>query len=49
VTSVTVARLDRVRMRRGDYVVGQVDDADLFEIRLAAARSFGIDGPTPGR
>jgi uncharacterized protein YifN (PemK superfamily) len=43
VTSVAVARLDRVRVGRGEYSVGRVSDEELRRIRLAAALSFGVD------
>ena len=43
VTSVSIARLDRARIGRGEYLVGHVDDQELRQIRLAAARSFGVD------
>lgn len=44
VTSVAFARLDRVRVGRGEYLVGHIDDEELLRIRLAAALSFGVDG-----
>ena len=45
VTSVAYARLDRVRVGRGEYFVGHVGDDELRRIRLAAALSFGVDVP----
>jgi uncharacterized protein YifN (PemK superfamily) len=43
VTSVSIERLDRVRLGHGKYGVGHVDEEELRQIRLAAARSFGVD------
>ena len=43
VTSVSIARLDRARIGRGEYLVGHIESEELRQIRLAAARSFGVD------
>jgi len=43
VTSVALARLDRVRVGRREYFVGRIGDEELRWIRLAAAVSFGVD------
>lgn len=43
VVSVALSRLDRIRLPRGRYVVGRISAAELRELRLAAARSLGVD------
>jgi mRNA interferase MazF len=44
VVSVSFDRLSRIRASAGHYIVVRVPDEDLRRIRIAAARSFGIDG-----
>jgi len=47
VTSVAIARLDRIRLGHGNYGVGHIEEEELQQIRLAAARSFGVDASGP--
>ena len=44
VMSVSLDRLSRIRASAGHYTAGSVHEEDLRRIRIAAARSFGIDG-----
>jgi uncharacterized protein YifN (PemK superfamily) len=41
--SVSYARLDRIRLQSGKFLVGFVSDADLRQIYRAVAYGFGID------
>jgi uncharacterized protein YifN (PemK superfamily) len=42
VASVAFGRLDRIKIGRGNYQVGYVSMDQVREIRLCAARSFGV-------
>jgi uncharacterized protein YifN (PemK superfamily) len=45
--TVSYARLDRVKVRRGTYQIGHVSMDQVRAIRLAVARSIGLDPADP--
>ena len=47
VASISVKRLDRIRIARGTYEVGRVSMAQVRAMRLAVIRSIGVDPADP--
>lgn len=43
VMSVSCARLDRIKISRGEYITGSISMEHVREIRRKAAWSFGVD------
>lgn len=46
VASVSRARLDRVKIARGNYQIGHISMEQIREIRLCVARSIGVEVTT---